>query len=325
MRRRFVPVLVAILALTLAAAAAADGGGPSPGVTVGWDGLLSADGKLRYVAIPGNSETTLVATRTSDGRVAGWTAVAGAFGIPLIGQDGTTAGLSLDGRTLVLGDAVSGQPLRTLSHFVLLDPKKLGLAPRQIVLPGDFTFDALSPSGKRLYFIQHVSKRNLTRYVVRAYDLDQARLLPGRIADRTQKGWVMQGYAMTRATSADGRWAYTLYQNPGGYPFVHALDTMRGVAHCIGVPFTTDQSVLYNMRLALRDGGRSLALHWKSGRPYMAIDTQTWRISHPGSGFPWWIVGAGAGAAMLAAAALLLLIRRVRSRLETEQLREVIA
>ena len=50
----------------------------------------------------------------------------------------------------------------------------------------------------------------------------------------------MDGYPLTRVTSADGRWVYTLYQNGGvgGYPFVHALDTVRGVAHCIGVPLT---------------------------------------------------------------------------------------
>ena len=52
--------------------------------------------------------------------------------------------------------------------------------------------------------------------------------MPGRIADKTQKGWVMQGWPTARATTADGRWVYTLYSNPGGYPFVHALDTVRG-------------------------------------------------------------------------------------------------
>ena len=39
-------------------------------------------------------------------------------------------------------------------------------------------------------------------------------LLPGRIADQTQKSWVMQGRATGRATTADGRWVYTIYQNP---------------------------------------------------------------------------------------------------------------
>ena len=73
---------------------------------------------------------------------------------------------------------------------------------------------------------------------MRAYDLATHTLLPGRIADKTQKSWVMQGWAVSRATTADGRWDYTLYANPGGYPFIHALDTVRGVAHCIGLPWT---------------------------------------------------------------------------------------
>ena len=61
-------------------------------------------------------------------------------------------------------------------------------------------------------------------------------------ADKAQAGWVMEGSPMTRATSADGRWVYTLYSRPGGYPFVHALDTVNGVAHCIGLPWRGDQA-----------------------------------------------------------------------------------
>ena len=85
-----------------------------------------------------------------------------------------------------------------------------------------------------MYLIQytHPQTGNLTHYIVRGYDLRTNRLLPGRIADRTQKGWVMKGSPLTRMWSARGRWVYTLYENPGGYPFIHALDTKRGVAHC---------------------------------------------------------------------------------------------
>src|SRR5204863_3136361 len=121
-------------------------------------------------------------------------------------------------------------------------------------------------------------------------------------------GWVMQGSPVARATSAGGRWVYTLYANPGGYPFVHALDTVRGRAHCVGVPWTGKQDALWKMRLHLSDRGRTLRLDRASGRPYLAIATGTWRISHPaaaagsGSHFPWWIVAA-AGALLLAAGA----------------------
>jgi hypothetical protein len=189
------------------------------------------------------------------------------------------------------------------------------LAPVQrVVLKGNFAYDALSPDGSRLYLIQHFSSSNLSRYIVRAYALDERRLLPGRIADRTQRGWVMAGYPVTRATSADGRWAYTLYARPGGYPFVHALDTVRGVAHCIGIPWRGNQNPLWRLRLSLRDGGRTLSLHWPSGREYLAVTRGSWRTSHPaaaapgaGSAFPWWAVVAGAAVLLL-----LVVLRRTR-------------
>jgi hypothetical protein len=146
-----------------------------------------------------------------------------------------------------------------------------------ITLNGAFAYDALSPDGTKLYLIEHSSAEDLQHYVVRAYDLAAHRLLPGRIADKTQKGWVMQGSPMTRTTSADGRWVFTLYQNPGGYPFVHALDTVRAVAHCVGLPWTaSDQSSLSQIALTLH--GRTLAVHWKSGEPWLTVNTTTWKL-----------------------------------------------
>jgi hypothetical protein len=216
--------------------------------------------------------------------------------------DGTAAGVSTDGSTLVLGDTAYGQPLKARSRFVALSTRTLRpLA--HVDLRGDFSFDALSPDANRLYLVQHLSAQDLTRYVVRAYDLRRGRLLPGWIADRTQRGWVMHGLPATRVTSADGRWVYTLYMQQGGFPFVHALDTERSVAHCIGIPWRGASAAVWNMRLALRDGGRSLAISWTSGRPYLAIDTSTWRISddvRSGGSFPGWLLGAVAGVLVVA-------------------------
>ena len=137
----------------------------------------------------------------------------------------------------------------------------------------------------------------------------------GLIADKSQRGWVMNGMPIARATSPGGRWVYTLYQNPGGYPFVHALDTVRGVAHCIGIPWHGKQNALWQLRMSLRDGGRTLSLHWRGGREYLAVARGTWRISHPAatrhdgsagsSGFPWWIVGVAGGVVLLVAATAL--------------------
>jgi hypothetical protein len=298
MLRRLLPLALALVA---APTAFADGGS----APVAAEGVLAPNGKIRYAALTNGRSTTVNASHLN-GVVIRWRDIRGRWQIPGVAFDGTAGGLSGDGRTLVLMRLQTAQ-IPTRSVFQVM--RTSDLAPVQrVVLNGNFAYDALSPDGSRLYLIQHVSRSNLSRYIVRAYALDERRLLPGRIADRTQRGWVMAGYPVTRATSADGRWAYTLYTRPGGTPFVHALDTVRGVAHCIGIPWRGNQNPLWRLRLAVRDGGRTLSLHFRSGREYLAIAQGSWRISHPaavarprpGSAFPWWILGvAGAGALLL--------------------------
>jgi hypothetical protein len=127
-----------------------------------------------------------------------------------------------------------------------------------------------------LYVIQHTSSEDLQHYVVRAYDLPSHALRPGRIADKTQKSWVMQGWPAARAQTADGRWVYTLYVNPGGFPFVHALDTVNGVAHCVGFSFKGDQGRLSDFRLGIK--GNTLLVRQRDLRVYRAIDRTTWAV-----------------------------------------------
>lgn len=309
MLRRLLPFAVALVAVPTAFA----DGGSAP---VAAEGVLAPGGKIRYAALTNGRSTTVNASHLN-GVVIQWRDIRGRWQIPGVAFDGTAGGLSGDGRTLVLM-RLQTAPIPTRSVFQVM--RTSDLAPVQrVVLNGNFAYDALSPDGSRLYLIEHVSSSNLSRYIVRAYALDERRLLPGRIADRTQRGWVMAGYPVTRATSADGRWAYTLYARPGGYPFVHALDTARGVAHCIGIPWRGNQNPLWRLRLSLRDGGRTLSLHWSSGREYLAIAQGSWRISHPaaasrprpGPAFPWWILGAaGAGALLLFALSRAGLARR---------------
>jgi len=97
-------------------------------------------------------------------------------------------------------------------------------------------------------------------------------------AGKLDPSGLVKGWAVDRATSADGRWAYTLYANPGGYPFIHALDTVRGVAHCVGLPWTaTDQNPVYSFHLALKRS--SVVVHWSDGRVWRSVDTTSWRVS----------------------------------------------
>jgi hypothetical protein len=52
---------------------------------------------------------------------------------------------------------------------------------------------------------------------------------------------------------------------------------------------------------------------WKSGRPYVHVDTGTWRVSTPRGGFPWWILGAALGGALALVLAAALLRRTLRT------------
>ena len=317
MRRLSLRLAVAVVALVSAPAALGDG--PSL-VAQGGTGVTTRDGAFHYVTVSDGNRATLVEKIEANGQVNYWIRFKGLWGTPVLGLGSTTGeGLSWDGRTLVLASLPG--PYASPSRFLFVDLRRMRVV-RKITLPGSFSFDALSPDMSRLYVIQytHGTSGDLSHYIVRAYDLRTNRLLPGRIADRTQKSWVMKGSPLTRTWSAHGRWVYTLYENPGGYPFVHALDTKRGVAHCIQLPWEEErnQAGLFNLALNVRDGGRTLAVDWKNGRPWLRVAVGSWRISYPGGGFPWAWAGAGIGAALALVAAGALLLRR-RRREEVEQ------
>ena len=306
-------VSIAVLA-ALAAAPAAAADGPMPFAQQGGPGVLApaADGKsgpLRIVVLPANAgrDTIIEQIQAKDGQVRMYTDILGAYGIPSITWGAGGDSLSQDGRTLVLGTASAQAP----SGFLVYDTKTLRMKD-SVSLPGAFSFDALSPDASRMYLVQHLNAKygDYAHYIVRAYDLRTHALLPGRIADHAQKSWVMDGFPVSRATSPGGRWVYTLYQSGGnGYPFVHALDTVRGVAHCIGLPMTGG---LWNLKLSLH--GSRLAVHWLSGRPWKNVNTTTWAVTpaHKG-GFPWWTL------AFLAVLPLGYLARRRRRQADIDQ------
>jgi hypothetical protein len=301
-------IFLALFVAALAAAPAAAGDGfPQAAMQFG-SGVTSPQDPhgppgRQYVAVGIDQAHTLLTTLQYGG-ITGASPLDGAFGIPMVTQS-QTGGLSHDGKTLILQEVALAAP----TQFVVVDARTLRERSR-FILDGIYSFDALSPDGSMLYLIQRVDAQNYSRYVVRAYDLVNRHLLPGRIADRTQKSWVMEGQSVTRGTSADGRWVYTLYSNPGGYPFVHALDTVRGVAHCVGIawPQGRDQGPLWNLVLEPQAG--TVAIHWRSGRPFSRLDTSTWRaMPVAASHFPWYWAVLGALVSIL-----LLAGERIRRR-----------
>jgi hypothetical protein len=304
---RFVAALAALAFLASASVALADG--QTQYVTQGGIGALAPDGKTRYVAVVSNNGTVIERIRVANGAVVNWTSLPGFWGIPAPTPTGGE-GITRDGKRLVI--ATQGS---LTTQFAVLGARSLRVFDR-FTLEGNFAFDALAPDGDTLYLIQHVDSSNINRYVVRSYDLSSHTLQPGRIADKSQQGWVMQGSAVTRATSGDGRMVYTMYSRPGGYPFIHALDTRQGSAHCIGLPWRGDQAPLFNARLTLADNGRTLAVRLKGGRTWLTMNTGNWRLTHAphpqagGSSWRWPLAGTGVAGAFALALGLVLLGRR---------------
>ena len=264
-------VLGALVVVSVASAAY-----PSPFALQGGQGVLSNDGSVRYVAVGTGESTVVRASKTSGGStVMSSPSIPGAYGVPMLTSSGPGGGMFRDGSTFVL----QSMGLFDTTQFVLLRTTDLAVRD-QIVLKGAFAFDALSPDGSKLYLIQHKSAQDVQHYVVRAYDLNARRLMPGRIADKTQKNWLMQGWSVDRATTTSGRWVYTLYANPGGFPFIHALDTVRGVAHCVGIPWPqteSNQNRVFNFKLSLR--GKMLLIKEVTGSTYRVINTTNWHVS----------------------------------------------
>ena len=100
-------------------------------------------------------------------------------------------------------------------------------------------------------------------YRVRAYDVVRGKLLREAVIDPRLGGRSMTGAPVTRATGPGGVWVYTLYQKPGGLPFVHALDTVRGKALCLELPWRGNQGRLFDVRMSVH--GEKLVLRGRSG------------------------------------------------------------
>jgi hypothetical protein len=268
--------LVVAVAAALAVTSAALAAFPGPYAVQGGEGVLSKDGSLRFIAARSAEGTFVSAISTKDQSVQMSRTFDRSLGVVTLTPGGPGEGLTRDGSALVLETA--GFAAKT--QFVVLRTHDLSTQ-GSFTLNGTFAFDALSPDASMLYLIQHKTVNDVNHYVVRAYNLRTHTLLSNRIADKTQARWIMQGWAASRAVSANGRWVYTLYANPGGYPFVHALDTVAGVAHCVGVPWpqTADQGPLFNFKLALT--GNRLAVQRNDGGVYRYIDTKSWRVTKP--------------------------------------------
>jgi hypothetical protein len=288
-------VLIATCLLGVGAATAHAAGGPVPPVQ-GGAGVSAPGSSLAYIAVRAGHDTVLQRVRRADGVVERSRLIRGSYGVPGAAYDGSNTGLSFDEHTLVLA-AIRGRSTDT--RLLTLDARSL--RPRaRIVLRGHMTVDAISPDGRWLYLIRYRSVRN-NRYDVLAYDLARRHLLRTPIVDPREPDEKMQGFPLTRTVSADGRWAYTLYANPEGEPFIHALDTERRTAACIDLDDLTIEDAS-DARLVLAGGTLRVE---GTAAPLALVDTRTFAVRDPaakvaparrvassaddGGGVPWFV------------------------------------
>jgi len=268
--------LIVAFALVGAPGAGANGSPYSPGLVYGWSGVGAENSAVRFVAFGMPKSTIVAAVRARDGRVLRSAVVKGFYGVPLVAYDGTAGGLSGDGRWLVLSSYGPQPGDAGKTSFVVLSTKTLKLR-LHTVLPGSWSFDAVSPDGARLYLVEHIFAGPNPRYRVRILDVAGGGRLRGAIVDRLEDEEVMGGEPVTRASTSNGRWAYTLYAREKHEPFVHALDTVRREAFCIDLPLDLDRQKQWGLRLKLSEGAKMLDV--RLGRSSVAeIDTASFKV-----------------------------------------------
>jgi hypothetical protein len=312
-----------VIVLGGAPSGAAADGLPVPMDGVGITTTVAPGGEgPRYATVPAGEDTQLLRIDQDGGEITGTRAIEGDFTIPLVALDGTASGLSADGTTLAMLTPRTDfrRFPRPNTTFLIVDVgDRERMRPRErLTLRGDFSFDALSPDGRTMYLVEYKSA-DYNDYAVREYDLTRGRLLddPVQFSHEVAPG-EMRGLPMARATSPDGRWAYTLY-NGGGRArdeaFIHILDTVDGISHCIELPNISGREA-WTLRLELTAGAGALNV-MRGSRVMASMDTETYAVNEPrppgapassesdGGGIPGVAIGAIIfGVALMAGTAL---------------------
>ncbi len=194
-------------------------------------GVGTPDWRTVYATSPDGSGTRISRVQVDrGGSVDGQQTIPGQFVPATIGLADAPIGLSADGRTLVLVDP---EPPAGSSRFAILSTALD--APASIIsLAGRFTFDTLSPDGRRIYFVEHLSADAGGHYVVRSYDVSARAFEAGIVVDKLNGDEAMAGTPIEQIVGNSG-WVFTLYLGPDG-PFVHALSTLDRIALCLDLP-----------------------------------------------------------------------------------------
>jgi Zinc carboxypeptidase len=257
-------------------------------------------GGYRYATISPRARapfTVVEQISKRDAKIARWWSLEGTFGIPVVAADRTAGGLSADGGTLVLSSLPHSYP-PPRSEFRIVDTRRLArgysttrhtIAP--LNLQGAFTFDAISPDGSRIYLTHwFYAGQQVSGYELRVVNAATGRPLPKPIAGFGSSGERLQGTAITRLQSPDGRWVYTLYG--AGTPFLEALDTVRGQAGYVELPQLHGDRHAFELRMLFAAGGDRIEIYRETAQggsgsdPLAEIDTTSFEFARRASTAP---------------------------------------
>jgi hypothetical protein len=281
---------------------------------------FESGGEARYTTLYGDARgTTLLKINADGGQIERERWFEDPWTLPAVTIKGKAGGLSADGSALVLFRPDYSLATKE-TEFQVLDPD---LSTRdRFELAGRYGFDAISPDGSRIYLVEYRDPRNPLDYVIRAFDVDRGRLLPGEIVDPSEPDERMAGMPVSRQMSPDGRWAYTLYAG-GEETFIHALDTEGATAVCVDLD-EFDPEDAYGLQLAVDGASGGIEVRQQS-RPVASVDPVTFDVreiepepatvdasSADDAGGDWLGTAAIAAGIVLLAGALTLLRRRNR-------------
>jgi hypothetical protein len=246
-------------------------------------------------------------------------AASGNFQMPVVAGD-RAAGLSADGSTAVLAE----NPASGRTRFAVIDRRDRRLD-RVITLRGNFGFDATSPDGSKLFVIRYLSA-DRRRYAVQSLSTSDADPSLRTVVEKGEPGEKMAGLPVSRVSSGDGGWVYTLYDGAEGEPFIHALDTDDQFTVCIDLDALKGRHDLAALRMSLDDDGQTIVIADARRTPLLNVKTGSFDVTEvaqpnrrpvtntaprakaetnagTADGPPWLLIGGLAGAALLATGA----------------------
>src|SRR6187431_726598 len=122
--KRWTALAIGLVAMTVTAGAARADGLPVVGIEAGPAGVAAEDGDVRYVTLRAGGGTLLAKIAQGGGEVIHSTFLRDWFSVPVVAFDGSTSGLSNDGRTLVLVRPRVAFP-RERTTFAVFDANRL--------------------------------------------------------------------------------------------------------------------------------------------------------------------------------------------------------